>query len=135
MADGDASLRPELAGLAVVAGKVYYSVTGWTPLIDAKVVVIPRWQGLGWRLEAEIPRDALPEVSEPVMQTDRRGTADLVTVHKELPDLVMPLSFNTALHLRDATDTLRRLPWVPDEQPLANPTLLNPAHWGLAGGN
>lgn len=125
------AIGPDGKGMAFA----YRGGKGWTPIAGAKVAVLPRWQQLGWRLEAEIPLSALPEISAPVLQTYRRGTGDMETLRMELPDLVMPLAFNTALLQRDAAGTLRRLPWVPDGQPLADPSVLTPEKWGQAAGN
>jgi hypothetical protein len=107
---------------------------GWAPLPGAKVAVLPRWGGMGWRLEAELPLSALPDVSTPTLQTYRRGTGDLETLRKELPDLVLPLSFNAAIWRREADGKLRRLPWVEDGHPQADPGILTPAKWGSVSG-
>lgn len=70
-----------------------------TNLDKIKVVSVPRWRGLGYRMEAEIPLDLLPEYSGPREQTFRREVKNpgakkpsLKSRTEVRADLVGPLS-------------------------------------------
>jgi hypothetical protein len=108
--------------------------TTWSPIAKAAVVVVPRWHGLGWRLEAELPLAFLPDsMRREVEQSFRRtpkGSSDIVTQRALLNDLVGPLRFNVAAH-RMRSGTLERIPWVADSETLKAADSFNPKSWGV----
>lgn len=108
--------------------------TAWSPFAKAAVAVRPRWHGLGWRLEAELPLAALPaSLRREVEQSFRRckdGTSDIETKRAVLNDLVGPLRFNVSAH-RMRSGTIERVPWVADDETLNAADRFNPKLWGV----
>jgi hypothetical protein len=105
----------------------------WSRYAKAKVEIRPRWNGQGWRLEAELPLAALPKALRmPVDQTFRRpveGKSELETKHAVLDDLVGPIRFNAAAH-RMVGGSLQRVAWVADGALLKSPEAFAPNTWG-----
>ena len=104
--------------------------TVWKPIAGATVALRPRWHGFGWRLEAEIPLDALPQVSQVTEQSFRRGTT-LATVHEKRPDLLSRVRFNAALLLQ-TPGGVQRYPWTPDGNSVTDPRPMDSSKWGIA---
>lgn len=90
---------------------------GWAPLDGATVAVLPRWQGYGWRLEAEIPLSSLPQaLCAETPQTFRRckpGSQDIVVVRETRLDLRGTTRVDAALRLREGAD-IKRFVWRGD---------------------
>lgn len=108
---------------------------GWTTVSKATVRVVPRWQGYGWRLEAEVPLEALPgTLTTTVEQTFRRreqGDSKLVNLTEQRLDLVGPLRLNAAIHRR-VEGAIQRAAWIQDGAPLTAPERIDPKRWGTA---
>ena len=125
---------------ATAEGPVALQWTGdgqsFKPIPDAQVALIPRWHGLGWRLEAELPLASLPDaLSQTVPQVFRRLDPDkkngIAAREADLPDLIGTLRLNAALHLRRG-NTVQRLPWIEDGTTLDRPGRMSPETWGSA---
>lgn len=104
----------------------------WTsalkPIPGARVIVRERFDRSGWRLEAEIPLAAFPDlVKTASLQVRRQGGVNEV---REVPDLRGGFKFNAAVWL--GGDSVRRLPWMADGFSGSDPAVMSPAAWGMA---
>ena len=99
------------------------------PIPGAVVVVRERLDGLGYRLEAEIPLSLLPELTTTTPVNFKRNKN--INTTEPRPDLTAPVRFNAALWLGDVSGTpAKRLAWVNDAQGPAG--AMNPSAWGMA---
>jgi hypothetical protein len=105
----------------------------WTrtpePIPGAQVAVRERFDRTGWRLEAEIPLAAFPDLVKTTGMRVRRQNG--VNEIREVPDMAGAFKFNTAVWVGDVGE-VRRLPWVADGFTGSDPTAMAPAAWGMA---
>ncbi|HUU11911.1 MAG TPA: hypothetical protein VM431_15410, partial [Phycisphaerae bacterium] len=102
----------------------------WVQIPGAAVGVHARYDGAGYRVEAEIPLAVLPEmVAEKPVQIVRFN-ADIVEPRYDLPDT--PCRLNLAVHLAKGAGVVQRVAWIPDGQKNLDPLQMNPAAWGWA---
>lgn len=98
------------------------------PIPGAQVTVRERFDRSGWRLEAEIPLAAFPDlVKTASLQVRRQGGVNEV---REVPDLRGAFKFNAAVWL--GGESVRRLPWMTDGFSGDDPAVMSPAAWGMA---
>jgi hypothetical protein len=106
------------------------------PIADAKIAVVPRWRGLGYRLEAEIPLSSFPDLVKDTEQTYRRqgkskdNRTDIQSYTSTLPDLAGPVRFNAAVRMADGKG-VQRIFWLKPGTNAAGPGE-NAVAWGLA---
>ena len=101
----------------------------WVGIPGAVVGVYERYDGTGYRLEAEIPLAVLPElVVERGVHIVRSPNTDRIDQRHDL--LETPCRLNLAVHLTDGTGGVRRVAWMPDGQTGFDPRAMNPAQWG-----
>ncbi len=102
---------------------------GLAPIPGASVAVMERFDGHGYRLEAEIPLAFLPELAAeaPVQILRQHG----VNRTETRPDLAGPFRFNAAAWV-NADGGVRRIAWVNDGAAGADPRAMNPSAWGWA---
>ncbi len=109
---------------------------GLTPIPGAKVAVIERMDGQGFRLEAEIPLALFPELTTATPVTYKRWTDGGNHYIKERTetrsDFTGPVRFNAAIFTTDKAGTVHRIAWQPDDAPGTDPRIMQPAAWGSA---
>ena len=98
------------------------------PIPGARVVVRERFDRSGWRLEAEIPLAAFPDLVKTASLQVRRQNG--VNGPRDVPDLRGAFRFNAAVWLGGRT--VRRLPWMADGFSGSDPAVMSPAAWGMA---
>ena len=109
------------------AGALDFS-RGLTLIPGAAVAVRERFDGCGWRLEAEIPLALVPELTQ--MRTVEFARGGKIKAKDERLDLVAPFRLNVAVH-RSSKDGVQRTSWLADGAP-ADDRTMNPARWGHA---
>lgn len=99
------------------------------PIPGAQVMMRERFDRTGWRLEAEIPLAAFPDLVKTAGMRVRRQNG--VNEIREVTDLPGAFKFNAAVWVGSA-GRVRRLPWVADGFAGSDPTAMAPAAWGMA---
>jgi hypothetical protein len=95
----------------------------------ARVMMRERFDRSGWRLEAEIPLAAFPDLMKTANVRVRRQNG--VNEIREVPDLSGAFRFNAAVWVGSA-GLVRRLPWVADGFAGNDSAAMVPAAWGMA---
>jgi hypothetical protein len=117
-----------LAGLEPAKAEIDWS-GALKPIPGAQVTVRERFDRTGWRLEAEIPLAALPDLVKTASMRVQRQNG--VNENREVPDLMGAFKFNAAVWVGSA-DNVRRLPWMADGFSGSDPAVMSPAAWGMA---
>lgn len=115
---------------AVWAGPPALDGAKLTPVKGATIVVRRRSDGLGYRLDAELPLTALPGLSAPATVTFNRAQKPNVTERRL--DLAGPVRLNAAVWFAQESGRARRVSWVADDAAGANPAAGSPSRWGVA---
>ncbi len=100
-----------------------------TAIPGAKVVARPRLDGLGYRLEAEIPLALLPELTTSTAVRIRRQNG--IDRSDTRSDLTQPLRLNVAVW-QAASGGVRRIAWRDDGLTKPDATAMRPSSWGHA---
>jgi len=105
---------------------------GLRAIPGATVIVKRRFDGHGYRIEAEIPLAAFPDLtSETLVQVKRQRD---VNFSERRADLAAPLKFNAAVWIASVGGRMQRCSWMPGDPLPMDARAMTPAGWGTLNG-